>query len=168
MRLKPFTFILLAALALPVAALATPAGCCERDTKTCSMPCCKHEHVADGVELLLSLGDGLSTADVLFPPAVRHRAVVWFHRSVWVGRKVLMGRYVIEHDTERQARGEPCTHIYAADDSTTPVATFHCKHLDAETSERNVVAVQSLGDGVQKLVWFQFAGEAAAHGYPTR
>ena len=168
MRLKPFTIILLAALALPVTALASPAACCERHTEDCPMPCCKHDQAVDGVELLLSLGDGLSNAEELLPPAVRQRAVVWFHRPVWVGRKVLMGRYVIEHDTARQARGEPCTHIYAADDSTAPVAMFHCAHLDAVASERNVVALQSSGDGVQKLVWFQFAGEAAAHGHPTR
>jgi hypothetical protein len=78
-----------------------------------------------------------------------------------------MGKYIIEHDTDRQARGEPCTHIYAADKPTTPVVTFHCTHLEGEGGDRGIVMLKSLGDGSQRLLWFQFAGEDAAHGYPA-
>jgi hypothetical protein len=168
MRLKTLTIVLLAALALPAATLASPAACCDRAAEKCPMPCCTHDQPVNGVELLLELSGGVSTGEEMFPRETRQRAVVWFHRPVWVGRYVLMGKYIIEHDTGRQARGEPCTHIYAADNPNTPVVAFHCTHLDADTSERNVVALQSFGDRVQKLVWFQFAGEASAHSYPTR
>jgi hypothetical protein len=168
MRLKLFTVVLLAISFLPATALANEPACCEADTEQCAMACCKHDEEADGVELLLSIGSGLMTADEWLPPPVRQRGVVWFHRPVWVGRNVLMGKYIIEHDTDRQARGEPCTHIYAAGAPDTPIVAFHCTHLEAERQDRTVVGVQFLGGAVQKLLWFQFAGEEAAHGYPAR
>jgi hypothetical protein len=86
---------------------------------------------------------------------------------VWFGRNVLMGKYVIEHDNDRAARGEPCTHVYAAEDMTKPVVTFHCTHLDANKSEKTTVLLGSLPDGMRKFMQFQFAGESAAHGFPT-
>jgi len=46
---------------------------------------------------------------------------------------------VIEHDNDRMARGEPCTHIYAYNDRTTPVATFHCTHLERDRADEGVV-----------------------------
>jgi hypothetical protein len=101
-------------------------------------------------------------------PPVRQTAEVWFHRPVMVGKAILLGRYVIEHDTDRQARGEPCTHIYAYDDRTKPVAAFHCTHLERERAPQNTVVLVSEGDlTFQRLTEFQFAGETAAHGYPT-
>ena len=105
------------------------------------------------------------------PPA-RQVAEVWFHRPVIVGRAILQGRYVIEHDNDRMARGEPCTHIYAYDDYadgdlTKPVA-FHCTHLERPRADQNTVVLVSAPDGLMKmLAEFQFAGETASHGYPT-
>jgi hypothetical protein len=169
MSLKMFAVAVVAALGVPAMASGNAAGCCEHDAKPCAMACCKHDHpAAEGIDVLLSLGGGVTTPQEMFQASVRQTAVVWFHRPVQVGRSVLMGKYIIEHDTGRQARGEPCTHIYAATDTVRPVATFHCTHLDAGKSERDTVALQSTGDGMQKLVWFQFAGEEAAHGYPAR
>jgi hypothetical protein len=87
---------------------------------------------------------------------------------VLVGKAILQGRYVIEHDNDRMARGEPCTHIYAYADRATPVATFHCTHLERDRADTNiVVVVPALGGTMQQLTEFQFAGETAAHGYPT-
>ena len=95
-------------------------------------------------------------------------AEVWFKRPVLVGQKLLLGRYVIEHDNDRMARGEPCTHIYTYDDRSKPVATFHCTHLERDRADQNTVVVCTGPDGrIQRLAEFQFAGEAAAHGYPT-
>jgi hypothetical protein len=188
--MKLVTLAMLAAFAWPAAALADVAACCQHEAEQCSMPCCQqeksamaccqhetdkctmpccqHDQPIDGVELLLSLGDGMTTAEELFPPAARQRGVVWFHRPVWVGRNVLMGKYIIEHDTDRQARGEPCTFIYAANEPDEPVVSFHCTHLEGVDIDHSTVAVQPTGDGGQKLLWFQFAGETAAHGYPAR
>ena len=101
-------------------------------------------------------------------PPVRQLAEVWFHRLVLVGRAILQGRYVIEHDNDRMARGEPCTHIYAFNDRTRPVVAFRCTHLERGRADQNTVSLATAPDGLMKvLTEFQFAGETAAHGYPT-
>ena len=171
--------------------LAEPGACCEQpaagccDVKPCDMPCCEGEsgcdmpccgghaaHAVDpiepsAVEMLIAMDPNAILPLAAEDAPIRQTAVVWFHRPVWVGDTVLMGKYVIEHDTDRQARGEACTHIYAAGDMTVPVAAFHCTHLDRKSVEKNTVVLQSLPDGSQKLLEFQFAGEHAAHGFPT-
>lgn len=143
--------------------------CC-KDGGECNMPCCKDKATAqqdgDAIEILFALdGQKLEPLTVESTPTTQ-TAVVFFQRPVWVGQTVLMGKYIIEHDTDRQARGEACTHIYAASDPKTPVAKFHCTHLDVNPTATDVVVLQSLGDGSQKFLQFQFKGEAAAHGYP--
>jgi hypothetical protein len=113
--------------------------------------------------MLLAMDPQLNPA-----PPVRQATEVWFQRPVLVGRAILQGRYVIEHDNDRMARGEPCTHLYAYDDRSTPVATFHCTHLERDRASQNVVVLTTVPDGnMQKLTEFQFAGENFAHGYPS-
>jgi hypothetical protein len=97
----------------------------------------------------------------------REAVTVWFHRPVRVGDRILFGKHVIEHDNDRMARGEPCTHIYAASDQQQPVVAFHCTHLDRPTSTNATVMLRRTEpDGISKLAWFQFAGESGAHGVP--
>ena len=168
----------------PMACCEQPAaGCCDKapcdmpccqDDGGCDMPCC-NGHAAHGVdpiepsavEMLIAMDPNAILPAVAEAAPVRQSAVVWFHRPVWVGGTVLMGKHVIEHDTDRQARGEPCTHIYAPDNMTVPVASFHCTHLDRNKVDQNTVVLQTRPDGSQKLLEFQFAGEQAAHGFPT-
>lgn len=134
--------------------------CCENKT----MPCCeKMNHDHDVLAMLPVQRDPqLEPA-----PPVRQLTEVWFMRPTWIGKSIVQGRYVIEHDNDRMARGEPCTHVYAYDDRVTPVATFHCTHLERDRASKNTVELITLPDGTQKLTAFQFAGEIAAHGYPT-
>lgn len=187
----------MALAAAPITLSADPArdpaaACCDMkpamsccDEKPCEMPCCEgeggcqmpgaNEHAAHGattteqsaIDLLFAMDPRAILPPQMEAPPVRQATTVWFHRPVWVGNVVLMGKHVIEHDTDRQARGEPCTHIYAAGDLSTPVATFHCTHLDRDAVAKNTVVLQSLPDGMQKFLEFQFAGEHAAHGFPT-
>lgn len=99
----------------------------------------------------------------------RQSAEVWFTRPVFAGKAMLLGHYVIEHDYDRMARGEPCTHIYAYDNRTKPVSSFHCTHLDRNPSKTNKVVLATMPDGkTQRLTEFQFAGDPAGHGYPRR
>jgi hypothetical protein len=134
----------------------------------CEMPCCNDKADLDVIEMFFAMdGQRIVPTDASVAPT-KQTASVFFQRPVWFGETVLMGRYIIEHDTERQARGEPCTHIYAAGDSSAPVVTFHCTHLDANAADTAVVVLQSNPDGSQKFLQFQFSGETAAHGYPTR
>jgi hypothetical protein len=136
------------------------AGCCD-------MPCCTDKVAAvDGSAIDILLASNLDTT--LAPPA-NQKTVVWFQRPVRVGNTILQGRYVIEHDNDRMARGEPCTYIYAFADRTKPVVTFHCTHLERGAVSANTVVLYSSGDGgIQKMQEFQFSGETAAHGVPIR
>ena len=178
MHSRLIAFIGLTGLLMASPALAAGAGCCGDQAKmdhakmgqACDMPCCK-EHKDQSVQA------GPSAYDLFFktpPPAVatvtspaRQAAVVWFMQPVRVGGNILQGRYVIEHDNDRMARGEPCTHIYAYNDQKNPVVAFHCTHLDRAAGKDNTVALYSTGDGHKKFVEFQFKGETGAHGYPT-
>ena len=171
MRFKLFAVGAVAGLFL-LAPAAADAACCDQHSAhhaqagCCDMPCCK-DAKSDAepsiVEQFLSMDPQLNPA-----PPVRQLAEVWFQRPVLVGRSILQGRYVIEHDNDRMARGEPCTHIYAYNDRTTPVATFHCTHLERDRADNNIVVLVTTSDAnMQRLTEFQFAGETAAHGYPT-
>lgn len=189
MRLKIIAFISFAALTVAPVTLSAATGCCDQQMACCEQPtagCCDRtpvdkpccsQHAAHGVDvdpielsavaMLIAMDANAILPAAVDAPPVRQAAVVWFNRPVWVGNTVLMGKHVIEHDTDRQARGEPCTHIYLAEDMTEPVAAFHCTHLDRQTVEKTTVVLRSLPDGTQKLLEFQFAGEQAGHGFPT-
>jgi len=174
-------FKLLAAAGVASLMLFTPvaadASCCDQTKMAghemkggcCDMPCCAEAEtfVVREVNLLRLLP--IQTDPQLFPaPPVRQTTEVWFHRPVRVGGHILQGRYVIEHDNDRMARGEPCTHIYAYDNQRLPVVAFHCTHLERGRAGENIAVLVSVGDGtIQKLTEFQFAGETAAHGVPT-
>lgn len=76
--------------------------------------------------------------------------VVTFRDPVLVGDRILLGRYVIEHDNDRMARGEPCTRL------TRPAATT------------DLVFLRRTGTfPLQALLDFQFAGESSSHGVPV-
>lgn len=160
MHFKNFAFIGLAAsLLLASPAAAAQGACCDEkkmDKACCDMPCCK-DHV-------------MKTSAEAVAPAVapaRQAVYVWFQRPVMVGKHILQGRYVIEHDNDRMARGEPCTYIYAYDDQKMPVVEFNCIHLERDHAKQHQVVLASIGDGMQRFLEFQFAGETAAHGLPT-
>ena len=167
------------AAALFLAPAPADASCCDQaqcahqmkaGAPGCNMPCCADQAVKaepKDTEVLSLLP--LEKDPQLFPaPPVRQTTEVWFQRPVIVGKHILQGRYVIEHDNDRMARGEPCTHIYAYNDRTKPVVAFHCTHIERDRYGTNTVALVSIGDGtMQKMLEFQFAGEHAAHGVPT-
>jgi hypothetical protein len=177
MHLKLFAVAGMATLSL-LTPVAASADCC-------GMPCCTGDKVPAQTEtnveaILLAMSertvqDPWLAQDPQLAPAspVRQVAEVWFTQPVLVGKTILQGRYVIEHDNDRMARGEPCTHIYAykdfaAYDLKTPVAAFHCTHLDRGRANDTIVVLVSTADpSIKRLTEFQFAGESAAHGYPT-
>src|SRR6187397_3011617 len=98
------------------------ASCCDKAKDAshqmkAEMPCCTAQPEMkccaepDAIAMLLQGQDLLDPQWAPAPP-VRQATEVWFQRPVRVGRNILQGRYVIEHDNDRMARGEPCTHIY--------------------------------------------------------
>jgi hypothetical protein len=191
MHSRLVAFIGLAGLLIATpGAVAAQGGCCQDKAKAashagCDMPCCKDHAGMDHASMPMPMAEA-NAVDIFFqmeqpfskmeqPPVAvaavtapaRQATVVWFNAPVRMGDKMLQGRYVIEHDNDRMARGEPCTHIYAFNDQKTPVVAFHCTHLDRPASKDGAVVLYSTGDGYKKFVEFQFAGETGAHGFPT-
>ena len=189
MRSRLFALACVAAASFLVPAPAD-ASCCDQAQAShqmkagapcCEMPCCAdHAMKAESKDMdvlaLLPVENdpqlfeaSLENDPQLFPaPPVRQLTEIWFQRPVRVGRNILQGRYVIEHDNDRMARGEPCTYIYAYNDRTKPVVVFHCTHIERDRYGTNTVVLATIGDGtMQQLQEFQFAGEHAAHGVPS-
>ncbi len=151
---------------------AAPKACCASHAMAAPaapaapMACCNHGGAmampADDPAVAMA-GLGLVNAQ-----PVKYIDVV-FRDPVRVAHTVLMGRYVIEHDDERMARGEPCTYIYEADDLRAPVVTFHCEHLERPAADTaTLVLAPSINPAIKTLKEFQFGGETASHGVPVR
>lgn len=150
--------LFLASSATPVAAQA----CAGHDTTTASHDhalmagCAAHDH---GI---------VPAAPAIVPETAVQTTVVAFRDPVLVGDRILLGRYVIEHDNDRMARGEPCTHIYEASDPRLPVVAFHCTHLTRPAAPTAMVFLRRTGTfPLQALLDFQFAGESSSHGVPA-
>lgn len=151
---------------------AAKAGCCASHAMTvpaapsAPMACCDH-----GGARALPADDSLvamAGLGLVNPQPVKYIDAV-FRDPVSVANTVLMGRYVIEHDDERMARGEPCTYIYEADDLRAPVVTFHCEHLERPAAgAATLVLGPSINPAIKILKEFQFSGETASHGVPVR
>ena len=138
------------------------AQCCDHAKASCcseaTAPCCDKD-----IDVLAQVAIDRQLDPL--PPA-KQLTEVWFPRATMVNKSILQGRYVIEHDNDRMARGEPCTHIYAYNDRTKPVVTFHCTHLERGRATQNVVVLHTNVD-MAYMDEFQFAGEMAAHGVPN-
>ena len=170
-------FKLVAATAVAAFLISAPAAsaapCCDHHQTAnacCDMPCCADHKTAStepsAIDIFFAMNDQVVEAQLEPAAPVRQVTEVWFTRPTRVGRQILQGRYVIEHDNERMARGEPCTHIYAYSDQKTPVVAFHCTHLDRGRADKNVAVYYTDADGLARLTEYQFAGETAAHGVP--
>ena len=163
---------LLGVFAIAAGLMAAPAtadaACCDKNHKAQdTKACCADHHKAAEPDLL----GKLMTADPQLNPAppVRQVVEVWFRHPTLIGRTMVQGRYVIEHDNDRMARGEPCTHVYAYNNQQAPVAAFHCTHLERDRAPNNtVMLINDAASGMKRLTEFQFAGETASHGYPVR
>lgn len=151
---------------LLIAPSRAEAACCNNNHQAHqAKACCADHHATEP-----SIVERFMENDPQLEPALPARQVVevWFTRPTLIGRAIVQGRYVIEHDNDRMARGEPCTHIYAYGDQNKPVATFHCTHLERDRASNNLVMLIDDGpSGMKRLTEFQFAGETASHGYPT-
>ena len=143
------------------------AACCDQKMMSCCetqpMPCCADK---DAVQVLMAVAPLQNDPQLNPAPPARQLTDIWFMQPVKFGNKILQGHYVIEHDNDRMAKGDPCTHIYRFDDRTTPVVTFHCTHLERGRVSQNTAVIITKGDH-KVMTEFQFAGETSAHGVPT-
>ena len=160
---------LFASLCLALFPAPAAAQCCAgHETPAAATSCCAgHDHAA--MPCCTSHDHGVApAAAVVVPETAVQTTVVTFRDPVRVGNRLLLGRYIIEHDNNRMARGEPCTHIYEASDPRLPVVAFHCTHLTRPVPSTNTVFLRRSGTyPLQELLDFQFAGESASHGVPV-
>ena len=91
-----------------------------------------------------------------------------------VGSHFLMGQYLIVHDYDRDARGEPCTTIYEYDSSKgrgEEVVAFMCIPAHRAIAEKFTLKTRldwefSTTAPIARLIEYQFAGDATAHQVP--
>ena len=97
--------------------------------------------------------------------------VVNFVNPVQVKDHVVMGPTLIVHDDEKMAHGEACTSFYRFDKEKgrqEEIVSFHCQPEMRTVVEKTTFTYTRGELGCQKLVAYQIAGDAEAHGVPAR
>jgi len=101
----------------------------------------------------------------------RQWTVVNFMNPVQVKDRVVMGPVLIVHDDAKMAHGEACTSFYRFDTAKGPqeeIVSFHCQP-EAKAVAQQTTFTYTRGElGCEKLVSYQIAGDAEAHGVPAR
>ena len=104
--------------------------------------------------------------------SARQWTVVNFVDPVMVRDHLLMGPYLVVHDDERMAKGEPCTSIYRFDPARGPQGLeveFVCFPEQREICSRTTFSVRRSPDlGINVVTEYQFAGDPEVHGVPAR
>jgi hypothetical protein len=86
----------------------------------------------------------------------------------------LSGTYIVEHDDDKESRGEPCTTFYKRNviGAAEAVVSFRCipkRRLPADKT--TIITRQSArpvqGTKIVELVEYQIGGETEAHGVPA-
>ena len=101
----------------------------------------------------------------------RQWAVVNFANPVQVLDRVVMGPTLIVHDDAKMAQGEACTSFYRFAPGKGPqeeIVSFHCQPETAKVARATTFTYTRGELGCQKLVAYQIAGDAEAHGVPAR
>jgi len=101
----------------------------------------------------------------------RQWTVVNFANPVQVMDRVVMGPTLIVHDDTKMAQGKACTSFYRFDTRTGPqeeILSLHCRPEARAVVEATTFTYARGELGCQKLVAYQIAGDAEAHGVPAR
>lgn len=92
---------------------------------------------------------------------------VWahfIHPVVFVDRLLPEGDYLVVHDNEKSAMGEPCLYVYGKSDLDEPLLAIHCVRKTQEPTERTKIVWGSIRrDNVREFGYIQFPGESFAH-----
>ena len=114
---------------------------------------------------------------------VRQWAIVNFDRTTEVSGALLnAGQYVVVHDAEKMARGEPCTTFYSFGESGNgaqeEAVSFHCIPRERDVTSTTALTLTTVPGNTEgctgwsytndKLTEFQFAADSEGHGVPDR
>ncbi len=121
-----------------------------------------------GAFLLFS---ALSAGILATSAAGKHWSIVNFPNPVQVQKEIVMGPVLIVHDDAKMAQGEPCTTFYRFDPKTGPgaeIVSFHCIPVARAAVDKTTFTVSDQVVNCKRLVEYQIAGEAEAHGVPVQ
>ena len=100
----------------------------------------------------------------------KEQALVEFPESVKLMGVFLKGEYLVVHDEERMARGEPCTYVYSGkvENQSKLVTSFHCLHVDRDKVDRFTVTLDPRRSAydVLEVREIQFANSTDGHRVP--
>ena len=117
-----------------------------------------------GIGRVAALGTSHVAAD-------KQWSVVNFPDPVMVKGQFVMGPVLIVHDNEKMERGEACTTFYRFDPAKGPqeaLLSFHCIPKQTNNVPTTTLKTYSNAPFCKKLVEYQIAGDAEAHGIPQR
>lgn len=102
--------------------------------------------------------------------AKMQKAVLQFNEPVKLLDVILKGEYVIIHDDEKMAQGEPCTYVYTREDGKQGklVVSFHCEPVQREATDHFTVIVGGYDPATHlpELLEYRFAGSTEGHKVP--
>jgi hypothetical protein len=119
---------------------------------------------------LVLLGITLAVARSGAAPAVKW-AIVNLKDTTVIAGAFVSGPVVFVHDDDKMARGGPCTSVHQYDPKKgigNEIVAFHCKPRWTKAPERFTQATSTRPDGPRVMTEYQFAGDAEAHGVPTK
>jgi hypothetical protein len=97
-------------------------------------------------------------------------AVVEFDQTVRLQGVLLRGQYLIAHEEELMAYGEPCTYIYHGTqvNPSRLVIAFHCIPVERESTNTFKVTLSrpSTPYAIPEVKEYQFAGSTEGHRIP--
>jgi len=131
-----------------------------------------NKRIIVGVALVVAvLGVGTYASNAGVTAGDRHWTLVNFADPVWVKDQIVMGPLLIVHDDAKMARGEPCTTFYRFEPGKGPkeeLVSFHCRPVARAAVDTTTFNVINQPIGCQRLTEYQIAGDAEAHGIPTK
>jgi len=101
----------------------------------------------------------------------RQWTIVNFPDPVLVKDQILMGPVLIVHDSDKMSRGQACTTFYRFDPGKGPkeeLVSFHCRPDARSVVAETTFTYVNTEAGCKRLIEYQIAGDAEAHGVPTK
>lgn len=105
----------------------------------------------------------------------KEMAVVEIPDKTKLLKATLQGKYILVHDDEKMARGEPCFYVfeYSQDPAGQPevkpdklVVSFHCEPVQREKANHVVLTYGMASATLFELREIQFAGSSEGHRVP--
>jgi len=103
--------------------------------------------------------------------ASRQWAITYLREPTLIGATIVQGPVMFVHDSEKMARGQPCTSVQLFDPgrgAIEEIAAFHCIPTPRRVVSTFTIRTRpnvEIGYGCV-LIEYQFAGDAEGHGVP--